>query len=144
MWSVRLHQRAGSNASLFAAHIGCVQAAEEGNADKVDKRRKRKKAEAQDAAFIEEDNDGDYQARIRLCLHLLCGRVRRQGEPPTFQECHCCDEPHTHACTAVYRCSGGCILSQDSGCMLGRQPPSALVAASCPKAVTAYHAGSAV
>ena len=52
---------AGAGPGLCDRAVG-MQAAEEGDAAKVDKRRKRKKAEAQDAAFIEEDNDGDYQA----------------------------------------------------------------------------------
>lgn len=54
-----------------AARTADAQAAEQGDADKVDKRRKRKKAEAQDAAFIEEDNDGDYQASSRASASVL-------------------------------------------------------------------------
>ena len=39
----------------------CVQAAQEGDADKADKRRKRKKAEDDDRMFMEEEGDGEYE-----------------------------------------------------------------------------------
>lgn len=79
----------------------CLQAAEQGDAGKADKRRKKSKAAAEDAQFyVEDDDEADYQApegqesrfagtgatSVWVCCAWLCCKALYSPRTPILSE----------------------------------------------------------